>query len=102
MTKPERNPNTEARILDRALIAKCAFRISGFGILSDFGFRASDFIRHFLPALLLLLMAGLCRPAAAADTSPSRVVARVAADKNVRAPLNRHAEAANTSPSALA
>ena len=45
-------------------VAKCAFRISGFGILSDFGFRISDFlrpspfvIRHSLPVCLLFLAA---------------------------------------------
>jgi hypothetical protein len=44
MTKSERNPNPEIRIADKALIgAGGLFPLSAFGLLSDFGFRASDF-----------------------------------------------------------
>src|SRR5438093_11195201 len=42
--KPERSPNSEVR--RRKLRTCCGLRPSGFGFLSDFGLRISDFTAH--------------------------------------------------------
>jgi len=62
-SKPERNPKSEARRLKNRPRFERLVRISGFGLVSDFGFRISEF-------LLALTLALTVAPAAFAQNLP--------------------------------
>jgi len=58
--KSEGNPKARNPKRERCG-ARCCFRISDFGFLSDFGFRISDFFRpfHAMSVIVILILASL-------------------------------------------